>query len=129
MVTTDIAHTSWDLNMSQSEAMDVDQDLSSFIFHHIFFPLKLPQEAESNLAQLENRMIVVVRSVLQDFVQNVSPESQQRWALARNMLGSWIELHGEQGISQLGLDNALSKIKITGKLIVFFYISRTWILT
>lgn len=113
--------------MSQSKAMDVDQDLSSFIFHHIFFPLKLPQRAEDNLVQLENRIIVVVRSVLQDFIQNASPESQQRWVLARNMLGSWIELHGEQGISQLELENALSKIKITGKLIVFFYVSRTWI--
>lgn len=107
--------------------MDVDHDLSSFIFHHIFFPLKLPQEAESNLVELENRMVVVVKGVLQDFIQNVSPEAQQRWALAKSMLGSWVQLHDEQGISQLGLENALSNLKTSGKLIVFFYTSPTWI--
>ncbi|KAJ5425840.1 hypothetical protein N7465_000910, partial [Penicillium sp. CMV-2018d] len=94
--------------------MDVDHDLSSFIFHHIFFPLKLPQEAESNLVELENRMVVVVKGVLQDFIQNVSPEAQQRWALAKSMLGSWVQLHDEQGISQLGLENALSNLKTSG---------------
>lgn len=113
--------------MSQSQAMDVDGDLSSFIFHHIFLPLRLPQEAESNLVHLENRMIVVIRGVLQDFIQNVSPEAQQRWALARSMLGSWIQFHDEQGISELGLEIALSDLKTSGKLIVFFYISPTWV--
>ncbi|KGO72346.1 Protein of unknown function DUF3645 [Penicillium expansum] len=100
--------------MSPCQAMDVDHDLSAFIFHHIFFPLKLPQEAENNLVELENCMVVVARDVLQDFIQNVSPESQQPWALALSMLNSWILLHAEQGISKFGLENALSNVKITG---------------
>lgn len=103
--------------------MDVDHDLSAFIFHHIFFPLKLPQEAENNLVELENCMVVVARDVLQEFIQNVSPESQQPWALALSMLNSWILLHAEQGISKFGLENALSNVKITGKLMVIFYFS------
>ncbi|KAF9252833.1 hypothetical protein LCP9604111_359 [Penicillium roqueforti] len=93
--------------------MDLDHALSTFIFHHIFFPIKLPQEAEHDLVQLESRLIVAVRDVLQDFIQNVSPESQQRWDLALSMLFTWMKLHTEQGILQSGLEEALSNLKFT----------------
>ncbi|CAI7605752.1 unnamed protein product [Penicillium glandicola] len=59
-------------------------------------------------------MVVVVREVLREFIQNGSPESQQRWNLAANMLDSWIRLHTEQGIWQNGLEEALFDLAATG---------------
>lgn len=62
---------------------------------------------------------MAVRDVLQDFIQNVSPESQQRWDLALSMLFTWMKLHTEQGILQSGLEEALSNLKFTSKWVVF----------
>ncbi|CAG8327264.1 unnamed protein product [Penicillium nalgiovense] len=94
--------------------MAVDHDLPFFIFNHIFFPPKLPQQAEVNLTELEHRLTVLVRGVLQEFVQSLSPESQQRWGIVLSMWDTWNKVHTDQGIVQIGLEKALSNLKYTG---------------
>jgi hypothetical protein len=104
---------------SQSQAMAVDHDLSSFVFNHIFYPPELPQEAENNLTELENRLTVLVRDVLQDFVQSLGPGSQQRWGIVLSMLDTWIKVHTDQGIVQIALEKGVSNLKYTGKSVIF----------
>ncbi|KAJ6178702.1 hypothetical protein N7519_009163 [Penicillium mononematosum] len=94
--------------------MAVDHDLPFFIFNHIFFPPKLPQQAEGNLTELENHLTVLVRDVLQEFVQSLSPESQRRWGIVLSMWDTWTKVHTDQGIVQIGLEKALSNLKYTG---------------
>ncbi|KAJ5124143.1 uncharacterized protein N7515_007968 [Penicillium bovifimosum] len=96
--------------------MDLDEELFSFVFHHIFFPKKLPQEAEEHLAQLEYRMVAVIQAVLQEFIRNLTPESQPQWEFAYNLVDSWLQMHMDQGISQQSLEIELSKLKSAGAL-------------
>jgi hypothetical protein len=100
--------------------MAVDHDLSLFIFNHIFYPPKLPQQAENNLTELENRLTLLVRDVLQEFIPSLSHECQQRWGIVLGMLDTWIRVHTGRGNVQIELEKALSNLKYTGK---FGYIS------
>ncbi|KAJ5124378.1 uncharacterized protein N7515_008203 [Penicillium bovifimosum] len=92
--------------MSHYPAMDLDEELFSF----------LPQEAEEHLDRLEIRMVAVIQAVLQEFIRNLTPESQLQWEFAYNLVDSWIQMHMDQGISQQGLETELSNLKSGGAL-------------
>ncbi|KAJ5566052.1 hypothetical protein N7535_007690 [Penicillium sp. DV-2018c] len=96
--------------------MDLDEELFSFVFHHIFFPKKLPQEVEEHLDQLEHRMAEIIQAALQEFVRNLAPELQPKWKFAQNLVESWLQMHMDQGILQESLETGLSNLKSSGAL-------------
>lgn len=105
--------------------MALDQNLFSFIFHHVFFPPQLPQEAEEELARLENQMIATIVDVMQDFILNLAPESQRRWDGAFEMLHSWNNLHTADGIVERSLKSHLYSLGSFGEAATLIFLTLT----
>lgn len=72
--------------------MELDVEFFDFLFHHIFFPPKLPQQVEPSLQKLEHRLVKVVRDVLPAFIAAIPPGCRPGWTVALNALNSWIDI-------------------------------------
>lgn len=95
--------------------MRLDEDLFTFIFHHVFFPPKLPQTLDRNLPDLESKLLGVVQDVLQDYIAALPLECRSPWEITLNMLGNWIKCDTKVGICKKSLERVLSNIESEGK--------------
>lgn len=98
--------------------MELDEEFFSFLFRHIFLPPKLPQGVENDLPNSESRLVVLVKTVLDEFIRSSHLSNQARWSTALNMLNTWIIIDTKEGVCQNSLTRALANISSTGKITV-----------
>lgn len=86
-----------------------------FIFHHLFFPPKLPQKEDENLRELEGKLLLVVRDCLRDFIDALPFRERMLWNPALGMLDNWVKITTGNTICASSLADALFRLTSTGK--------------
>jgi hypothetical protein len=95
--------------------MELDRELFVFIFHHLFFPPKLPQSQDENLRELESNLVRVVREHLRKFINNLSFKDRISWNPALGMLDTWMKFDTGTSIDSSLLSDALFRLSSIGK--------------
>ncbi|PWY86579.1 hypothetical protein BO94DRAFT_597312 [Aspergillus sclerotioniger CBS 115572] len=85
-----------------------------YCFYHIIHPPMLPQGVTDQEWHLEKRLHQMIQEVLKEFIENISSDSQDSWAIVARMSENWMETEKKSTPCKESLTRIISDLRSLG---------------